>query len=77
MQTEWLAIIMFAGFVLMLLTGYPVAFSFAGTAIVFGLIGLAFGVFDLNRLLPCVKFSSKGLAFRLVIFFYGELPAGI
>ena len=51
MQTEWLAIIMFAGFVLMLLTGYPVAFSFAGTAILFGLIGLAFGVFDLNRLL--------------------------
>jgi len=51
MQTEWLAVIMFAGFVLMLLTGYPVAFSFAGTAIVFGLIGLALGVFDLNRLL--------------------------
>ncbi len=41
MSVEWLAILMFAGFFFLLLTGYPVAFSFAGTAIVFGLLGLA------------------------------------
>jgi tripartite ATP-independent transporter DctM subunit len=34
-----------------LLTGYPVAFSFAGVSIVFGLIGLAMGAFDFNLLL--------------------------
>ncbi|HXF64034.1 MAG TPA: TRAP transporter large permease subunit, partial [Caldilineaceae bacterium] len=54
MSYEWLAILMFAGFFFLLLSGYPVAFSFAGTAILFGLIGLAVGAFDLRllRLLP-------------------------
>ena len=37
MSFEWLAVVMFAGFFLLLITGYPVAFSFAGTALVFGL----------------------------------------
>ena len=35
MSTELLAIIMFAVFMVVILTGYPVAFSFAGTAIIF------------------------------------------
>ncbi len=48
---QWLGILMFVGFFFMLLTGYPVAFSFAGTAILFGLIGLAFGAFNFNLLL--------------------------
>lgn len=54
MGYEWLAVAMFAGFFLLLLTGYPVAFSFAGTGLVFGLIGLAVGAFDLDlvKLLP-------------------------
>lgn len=54
MGYEWLAILMFVGFFFLLLSGYPVAFSFAGTAIVFGLIGLAVDAFDLPllRLLP-------------------------
>ncbi|MGL5081990.1 MAG: TRAP transporter large permease [Microcoleaceae cyanobacterium] len=51
MGFEWLAILMFVGFFLILMSGYPVAFSFAGTAIIFGLIGLGVGAFDLNRLL--------------------------
>jgi tripartite ATP-independent transporter DctM subunit len=60
MSFEWLAIAMFAGFVIILLSGYPVAFSFAGTAIVFGVIGLLVGAFDLNRLLllPNVWFGT-------------------
>ena len=51
MGAEWLAIIMFAIFLVLLLVGYPVAFSFAGTAVIFGAIGLLMGEFDLNRLI--------------------------
>ncbi|MGA8040256.1 MAG: TRAP transporter large permease subunit, partial [Acidimicrobiia bacterium] len=43
MNTEVLAIIMFAVFMVIILSGYPVAFSFAGTAVVFFAIGLIFG----------------------------------
>jgi tripartite ATP-independent transporter DctM subunit len=50
MGSEWLAVAMFIGFILILLCGYPVAFSFAGTAIIFGLIGYAFDLLDPNRL---------------------------
>ncbi|MCB0065222.1 MAG: TRAP transporter large permease subunit [Caldilineaceae bacterium] len=50
MGYEWLAIAMFLGFIVILMSGYPVAFSFAGTAIVFGIIGYLFGVVDPNRL---------------------------
>lgn len=60
MGFEWLAILMFVGFFIILMSGYPVAFSFAGTAIVFGLIGLGVGAFDLPRLLllPNVWFGT-------------------
>jgi tripartite ATP-independent transporter DctM subunit len=43
MNTELLALIMFAVFMVIILTGYPVAFSFAGTAIVFFILGFVFG----------------------------------
>ena len=43
MSPEWLAIIMFALFLGLILSGYPVAFSFAGTAIVFFILGWATG----------------------------------
>ena len=54
MNYEWLAIAMFAGFFFIMMSGYPVAFSFAGAAILFGAIGLSVNAFDLNllRLLP-------------------------
>jgi tripartite ATP-independent transporter DctM subunit len=48
---QLLGILMFVGFFFLLLTGYPVAFSFAGVSIMFGLIGLAMGAFDFNLLL--------------------------
>ncbi len=47
---EWIAIVMFILFLFLLLSGYPVAFSFAGTALVFGAIGMALGEFPLSRL---------------------------
>ena len=37
---------MFAGALLLLSLGYPVAFSLGGVAILFGLIGIALGIFD-------------------------------
>jgi tripartite ATP-independent transporter DctM subunit len=43
MSLELLAIIMFAVFLVIILSGYPVAFSFAGTAVVFFLVGVLFG----------------------------------
>jgi len=77
MQYDWLAIFMFAGFFVLLLTGYPVAFSFAGTAIVFGAIGLALGAFDLNLLtaLPFRWFGTMTDLTLLAIPFFIYLGA--
>ncbi|MFK7802716.1 MAG: TRAP transporter large permease subunit [Anaerolineae bacterium] len=47
---EWLAVVMFVLFLILILSGYPVAFSFAGTAIAFGAIGLALGAYPLARI---------------------------
>ena len=46
MITEWLGPAMFAGALALLSLGYPVAFSLGGVAILFGIIGMAFNVFD-------------------------------
>ena len=43
---EWIAILMFAVVVVVLLAGYPVAFSLGGVALAFSLIGIATGGFD-------------------------------
>ncbi len=48
----WLDIIMVVVLCAMLMAGYPVAFSLAGTALVFAVFGLASGVFDLSYLRP-------------------------
>jgi len=42
----WLSFVMFAAVVLVLLAGYPVAFTLAGTALAFAGLGTALGVFD-------------------------------
>lgn len=77
MGYEWLAIAMFVGFFAILLTGYPVAFSFAGTALIFGGIGLAVGAFDLNRLLllPNIWFGTMSNFTLLAIPFFVFLGA--
>ena len=46
MPYEWLGPAMFAGALMLLSVGYPVAFSLGGVSIIFGLIGIALGVFD-------------------------------
>ena len=72
MGYEWLAIAMFAGFFFLLISGYPVAFSFAGTAIIFGLIGLSLDAFklDLLRLLPNRWFGTMSDFTLLAIPFF-------
>jgi len=43
---EWVAIVMFFAVVVVLLAGFPVAFSLGGTALIFASIGILAGVFD-------------------------------
>ncbi|MBD2609052.1 TRAP transporter large permease subunit [Scytonema hofmannii FACHB-248] len=43
---EWLGPLMFAGALVLLSLGYPVAFSLGGVAILFGLVGIGLGIFD-------------------------------
>jgi tripartite ATP-independent transporter DctM subunit len=68
---------MFLGFFIILMTGYPVAFSFAGTALVFGSIGWWFGAFDLSRLLvlPNTWFGTMANFTLLAIPFFVFLGA--
>ncbi|MEN8041332.1 MAG: TRAP transporter large permease subunit [Actinomycetota bacterium] len=68
----WLAIIMFVLFLALLLAGYPVAFSFAGTAIVFTLLGFLLNIIDLNflRLLPSRWFGAMSDFTLLAIIFF-------
>ncbi|OWY63980.1 C4-dicarboxylate ABC transporter, partial [cyanobacterium TDX16] len=77
MSFEWLAIAMFVGFFFILMSGYPVAFSFAGTALVFGFIGWLVGAFDPSRLLllPNIWFGTMSNFTLLAIPFFVFLGA--
>ncbi|MEO1251268.1 MAG: TRAP transporter large permease subunit [Pseudomonadota bacterium] len=48
----WLDVMMVVVLCLMLMAGYPVALSLAGTALIFAVLGLAAGVFDLSYIKP-------------------------
>ena len=50
MNTEWLAIVMFVMFMGLILIGYPVAFSFALTAVAFTMLGLWLGDIRVQQL---------------------------
>lgn len=45
-DTAWLGPSMFLGALVLLASGYPVAFALGGVGILFGLIGLSLGIFD-------------------------------
>ncbi|NNC98213.1 MAG: TRAP transporter large permease subunit [Gammaproteobacteria bacterium] len=47
---EWLALVLFALVICVLLFGYPVAFSLGGTALLFAFVGVIFGFFELSFL---------------------------
>ena len=51
MTYDWLAPLMFVGALVLIFTGYPVAFALGGTALVFAFAGVAVGYFDWNLLL--------------------------
>lgn len=72
MGIEWLAIAMFAVFFVLILYGYPVAFSFAGTAFVFMVIAYLLGEFNLNwlRLLQSRWFGTMSDFTLLAIIFF-------
>ena len=69
---EWLSILMFFGFFVFLMSGYPVAFSFAGTAMLFGLIGIAVDAFEITSVLflPSRWFSVMSDSTLLAIPFF-------
>jgi tripartite ATP-independent transporter DctM subunit len=48
----WLDLLMIGALCALLMAGFPVAFSLAGTALIFAVLGLSFGVFDLSYILP-------------------------
>lgn len=48
----WLDILMVLVLCAVLMAGFPVAFSLAGTALLFAILGLMFGVFDISYLIP-------------------------
>ena len=51
MGFEWIAPIMFAVALLLIFSGYPVAFALGGTTLIFAIIGVASGYFDWYLLL--------------------------
>ena len=51
MTYDWLAPLMFGGALVLIFTGYPVAFALGGTALIFAFVGVAVGYFDWNLLL--------------------------
>ena len=50
--TPWLDVAMIVTLCVLILAGYPVAFSLAGTALIFAALGLSFGVFDIGYIRP-------------------------
>jgi tripartite ATP-independent transporter DctM subunit len=69
--------LMFVGFFALLCSGFPVAFSFAATALIFGVIGYAMGVFhpEVLRLLPSRWFGTMSDFTLLAIPFFIFLGA--
>ena len=50
MGMEWISLLLFACVIIVLLAGFPVAFSLAGTALSFAAVGIVTGVFDQSYL---------------------------
>jgi len=50
MSGDWLAPLMFVGALILIFSGYPVAFALGGTALVFAFLGIEFGYFDWHLL---------------------------
>ncbi len=47
---EWMSLVLFATLIVLLMAGYPVAFTLAGVSIIFAFAGSFFGIFDMSFL---------------------------
>ena len=72
---EWISLVMFAAVVIVLLTGFQVAFCLGGVALIFALGGIIGGVFDAaflglmpNRLFGSIMTNQTLLAVPLFVF---------
>ena len=72
MTPDWLAPLMFVGALVLIFTGYPVAFALGGTALLFAFIGVEAGFFDWNLLfaLPDRTFGIMSNYVLLAIPFF-------
>lgn len=72
MTPEWLAPLMFIGALVLIFSGYPVAFSLGGTALLFAFLGVELGYFDWNLLLalPDRTFGVMSNAVLLAVPFF-------
>ena len=72
LQYEWIGLVMFAGALVLLASGYPVAFSLGGTAIVFGIIGISLDIFEpsLLQAMPARIFGTMSNYTLLAIPFF-------
>ena len=73
-MAEFIPFLMFLTVCLVLMAGYPVALSLAGTALIFALVGTAVGLFDMaflqalpNRLFGTIE-NTTLIAVPLFIF---------
>lgn len=69
---EWLALVMFLGFFFVIMSGYPVGYSFAATAIFFGVFGVISGALNpsLLRMMPSRWFGTMSDFTLLAIPFF-------
>ena len=72
MMVEWLPPLMFLGALALIFTGYPVAFSLGGTAILFSIIGVEMNLFDwpLLMALPARTFGVMSNFVLLAVPFF-------
>ena len=72
MPVDWLAPLMFAGALILIFTGYPVAFALGGTALLFAGIGVEVGMLDwsLMQALPSRVFGIMSNYVLLAVPFF-------
>ena len=72
MEGDWLAPLMFIGALVLIFTGYPVAFALGGTALVFAAIGVEVGLLDwaLMQALPDRVFGVMSNYVLLAVPFF-------
>jgi TRAP-type mannitol/chloroaromatic compound transport system permease large subunit len=73
---DWIAPLMFAAALVLIFSGYPVAFALGGTALVFAFVGVEVGLFDWHLLLamPDRMFGMMSNYVLLAVPFFIFMP---